>query len=464
MAYVLFLVLSAIGHWFHEPWRDEWQAILIAQKSYSISELYWNARSEGHPILWFVLLYFGKFITHQFWISQVLHFILMSGAVFIILFRSSLYPIWRVCIPFGYFFLYEYNVIVRNYGLGIFLFFLAHDFYFRKKYWGMFLFITLSIFTNVYMTLVAAVWFGFIQLRLFSKHKVQTVISSILFAAMFFLNKILTVPIKHEFVFSNIDFSVVNWLDRMQGIALSYIVLPKLDFSFWHSNCIGVLECKIIATMILIVFLIYAILRRSLYGFYFLLAIAAILFFSMYRYSFYLRHIGHYYIVFISFLWMVSSDRPSKMISKPILAGYHILISCVLILQIYSAIFALVNDLRYPFSAGTLAAKYIANHHSKNALMLSHSDFLISPIAGYLQRDVFTMNSYTNVNYTHWFTDRGKNDTDSALYAEGKRRVDLDPILLVNHSLDTNQFKVKFLGYFGPAIVRDEEFWIYKLR
>jgi len=46
-----------IGVYNHEPWRDEFQAYLIARSSHSLGELFQNIKYEGHPKkgLYFIL-------------------------------------------------------------------------------------------------------------------------------------------------------------------------------------------------------------------------------------------------------------------------------------------------------------------------------------------------------------------------------------------------------------------------
>jgi len=52
----LFLLLNLSSLVFHEMWRDELQAWLIARDSKNILELFINLKYEGHPALWYLLL------------------------------------------------------------------------------------------------------------------------------------------------------------------------------------------------------------------------------------------------------------------------------------------------------------------------------------------------------------------------------------------------------------------------
>src|SRR5690242_13054728 len=54
---IVFFVLCLLRTLAHVMWRDELQAWMIARESHSLAELFYNARYEGHPALWFLLLY-----------------------------------------------------------------------------------------------------------------------------------------------------------------------------------------------------------------------------------------------------------------------------------------------------------------------------------------------------------------------------------------------------------------------
>src|ERR1017187_4280279 len=99
---------------FHEVWRDEIETWAIAINSHSISELIYNSRYEGHPKLWFLMVYFLQIFTHSVFAMQVMHVIIASITVFIFSFYSPFSFIKNILICSGYFFAYEYSIISRN--------------------------------------------------------------------------------------------------------------------------------------------------------------------------------------------------------------------------------------------------------------------------------------------------------------------------------------------------------------
>jgi hypothetical protein len=45
--------------WQHEIWRDEMRALNLVIDSHSIQEILTNQEAEGHPALWYPMLYFS---------------------------------------------------------------------------------------------------------------------------------------------------------------------------------------------------------------------------------------------------------------------------------------------------------------------------------------------------------------------------------------------------------------------
>ena len=76
-----FVGLGFVGIVNHEMWRDELQAWLIARDSSSIPELIRNLKTEGHPGLWHLCLYFLKHLTRDPVIMQLFHLLIATGAV-----------------------------------------------------------------------------------------------------------------------------------------------------------------------------------------------------------------------------------------------------------------------------------------------------------------------------------------------------------------------------------------------
>lgn len=113
------LVFAAIVTWaslHHEPWRDEVVPLSIARQAGSLSELAAPLRFEGHPILWYLLLWLGWNAVGQTWVLKAASVGCAIGAVYL-LNRSPLPWLLRILVTFSFFPLYQYSVISRGYSL-----------------------------------------------------------------------------------------------------------------------------------------------------------------------------------------------------------------------------------------------------------------------------------------------------------------------------------------------------------
>ena len=129
-----FFILGFIGILNHELWQDEMQAWMIARDSLSITDLLKNLKYEGHTALWYLCLRFLNLLTHNPFIMQFFHLIVATISIAVFVIFSPFNKLQKALFTFGYFPFYEYNIISRNYNLGVLLIFsFCALFYFRRK-------------------------------------------------------------------------------------------------------------------------------------------------------------------------------------------------------------------------------------------------------------------------------------------------------------------------------------------
>ncbi len=107
----------------HELFRDEVRAIDIVAASDSLRALVHNLRNEGHPILWYLVLFAGFHATGTMLVLKPAAFAIAAGAVWIWLRRAPFQGWQKVVFLFGTLPLYEYSVMCRNYGISMLLLF-----------------------------------------------------------------------------------------------------------------------------------------------------------------------------------------------------------------------------------------------------------------------------------------------------------------------------------------------------
>lgn len=114
---------------YHEIWRDEGRAYSIAAEATSLADLFERLNNEGHPALWYLILYGGLRVVRTPLVLQTAS-ALIAVAAMAVLFVRSPFPIWqRLLFSVGFFPIYEYSVVARNYGIAMLLLFCFAAYY-----------------------------------------------------------------------------------------------------------------------------------------------------------------------------------------------------------------------------------------------------------------------------------------------------------------------------------------------
>lgn len=111
------IAIAVIKLKYHELWKDEWQAYLVA-RDMNLFDMLNFLNYEGHPSLWYLYLkfwsIFSTFIKEDILIS-LSHLLLVGIALYLIYFRLSLHQLLKIGFVFSYFIFYEYAIVNRGY-------------------------------------------------------------------------------------------------------------------------------------------------------------------------------------------------------------------------------------------------------------------------------------------------------------------------------------------------------------
>jgi hypothetical protein len=148
----------------HEFWRDEVRPLSLARAANSPLDLYGLTQYDGHPILWFMLLYIGKSIFDTPLILPVTSIVIAFGAVAVFMFFAP-FPLWIKCMfIFSALPVYEYSVMARDYGISMLLPFVGAVLYRNRAKHPLLLAFVLALLANtnvhsaILACLIAALW------------------------------------------------------------------------------------------------------------------------------------------------------------------------------------------------------------------------------------------------------------------------------------------------------------------
>ncbi len=100
-------------------WHDEINAFAIALHSPALPALFHNLHYEGHPALWYLLLWFASIFSTNPETAAVVHVVIVLAIYGLIGLASPFSTLEKLLLLSGYLLGFEYAVLARNYSLGI---------------------------------------------------------------------------------------------------------------------------------------------------------------------------------------------------------------------------------------------------------------------------------------------------------------------------------------------------------
>ncbi|HEX3128316.1 MAG TPA: hypothetical protein VH394_13380 [Thermoanaerobaculia bacterium] len=470
-----FLVLGGIGIARHEMWRDEMQAWLIPAGSASLGELIHNLRYEGHPALWHILLWVLTRVTMRPEAMQVLHLAISAAAVFVFARSAPFSRTVRALAVFGYFPLYEYTVISRNYGLGmLFLFAACALFPFRRRsYLPIAAALALLANSNPYAWLVAVAFAGTLVLEPFWDREVRVGLRPadaglglLLFGAGAAMAAAQMIPPPDG------GFATIWFLELrparvfrvLSTVARAWLPIPNPTVeTAWNTNLLWHLQNWVTALIgVALIGVAIMTLRRSRPALVlFLSGTAALLAFSYLKYAGYARHHGFHFLLLLACLWIAreaSRERTSERLLVALLA-----------IQIVAGVWIFGQDLVRPFSAAQATAEFLRDPQYAEMTILGYRDSVSTPVAGYLGRPFYYPQSRSLGTYVLWNQDRVGEVPFGEMCRLLRRQVrqHREGVLLVFNQpppLCGARLKPEELASFRDSLLPEEGYGVYRLR
>ncbi len=119
-AYCTIVTLYGYVLYTHIFWRDELHPFEIARISPGLTELFFNSRYDGHPMLWYSILWIVTRFTENPAYMQVINGLIGAGYLAIIWLASPFRLYEKIAISFS-FYAVTFFIISRCYGLGLLL-------------------------------------------------------------------------------------------------------------------------------------------------------------------------------------------------------------------------------------------------------------------------------------------------------------------------------------------------------
>ncbi|MEO0470081.1 MAG: hypothetical protein AAF206_10710 [Bacteroidota bacterium] len=471
LAFLLYGGLIACGIWQHEPWRDEMQAwMLVADGGTSLGEILHTVRYEGHPAVWYLILYACQQFTDGIWLPQLVHALLIATAAWLWL-RNGPGPNWfRIGSLFGYFFLYEYAVLFRNYAIGILLLFWIGSWMKEKGWLGLCVPFLLLFHTNIFVWLIGLVfWMAMLWWKKGDRKPSFWLANVLVIASAGLAIWDMLPPADYGFA------SPWMFYPGRIGVGLAsvwkvFVPMPMPGLHSWNHNLLDSVGIwpQAIGGLLILLLCTWSLARSWRAQCFFLATTAALLLFFMLKYEGFLRHQGHLFIVYLLSLW-VGEKWPGGLgyfDKKASLQNLWLIL--VLLLQISGGLWAWAQDVRYPFSQAGNLAKELKRAIYDDVLIIADPDFACSPAAGLSGRTFYYPTPNRNGSYVIWDQKQRSDlypDKELQRLLDRLRRDEQPFILLRNTAIPVDSltnWHLQMHQHFSPAIQVDETYWLYQ--
>ena len=408
----------------HEMWRDEVMAWLMARDAATPWQVFSIIKYEGHPSLWYLLMWPLARLSWNPLGMQALHAAISGAAVFVLLRYAPFSWAVRVVLALGYFLAFEWAVVSRNYAASVLLLFAFCALYGRR--WNRFpalaLVLALLCHTNVHSLILASIFFvvllaefalAFARSRTEARRCLGRVAlgSFVIVSGLTTAVRQLTPPADSG--------TARDWVhewqaERFEKVASifcrAYLPLPADRVAFWNGNRLLAAgqappprpwfavppERTVPLAACILGFGCLFFLKRPWMAVPYLLGSLALAAFFYVKYFGSLRNHGFLFLLFVVTLWLSSSYRPWRS-SRPWVEvasdwwDRHRMkaLLCLGLIHVWGTSIAVRQDWRQPFSNGRATADWIrASYPDRSRLVFAgDQSALASTVVGYLQLD-----------------------------------------------------------------------------
>ena len=391
VACVALIVFNLLNHGL---WLDETHAWCIVRDSTSFSDFRWNMRNEGHPWLWHAMLWPLAKSGAPVWSMQVLHGLIAAATCTVVLLRSPFSLSVRVLLVFGYFLLFEYAALSRNYAVGNLLLLLVADLVRQQRKGAAFVLLLILPQVHLWAACLVASWaiLDMLKPQLFPRWKNMLLVLSSALALWCVLP---TDPLPY----SPDPARLLN-IDTYRSTAIqltkAFVPIPNVDaVHVWNSSILADADHALaIWTGPLLLVALIVLLPLDRWGrTRFIIGSLAVLVLPLLAPFLSQRYVGPLLAIAVACLWAWPST------GKPTPWPVKALVAVVLILQVAGGLAMSYITWQRPFSLSREAARVI--EPEAGPILLMRYDAAPS-ISAYLGAPVYLVFRHDMGSYCRW--------------------------------------------------------------
>lgn len=477
--FLIYLLLQIVHH---QLWRDELNVYGIAHASPTFGSLFWHVNHEGHPLLWYLLIWLGIKVFPSVLVLKAVQFSVGAAILVLLGLAQPFTRLERVLLLLSYFALFEYTVMSRMYGVCVLL---AMIFLWRRVHRPNSIWISTALLCLMANTDTLGLFFsGAFGLEWMvsllregpdkKKAAKQATGAALLYLASVALCYVtIKPPADISWRTTGHIFQHGFELDHVASVFIEYMELPWLPIRFGSVRWAGhywnpiSLEHRILYPALLpaVLAAYFLTFRRDkdLLGVFALASLGAAAF-AFVVFSGNMRNWGITFVAYVAALWLQRFRR-----SKPPLASTVLLAASAISGVIFSSLMW-----TKPFSNAEATAGWLEAHHLQNAALVGTPDTSVAAIAILMKRPIYFLDCRCSDDYMLFSNRRDDfdpkdmpKDTLAAFNALGSRQLILLLISPIQRqeqaAIENGGASVEPLVGFTGAEAPDEDFFVYKL-
>lgn len=475
-----FLVLLYVQLAHHVLWRDELNALGIVWASPTIPSLFWHIHHEGHPWLWYVILWIPSRFTQSVLVLKVVQGIVSTAIILFVALRSPFRRWEKALLLAGYFFVFEYTVLSRMYGVML----LAFVVY---LYWR-----TIHRDSPVVSALLLGVMASVDTIGIILSIALILEYAAAMYRSgrLYFTRRAawqalgIYAAITAFAVWSAKPAKDISWrttgrpfvdakdMSHLYEAFLKYTILPFLQVKsprshfFWNPS-IHLHLAVYTLPMFLVLGLLYWAFRSR---WNLLLMIGAAIFAGTLLghliYPGSERHFGVVFLAFVASAWIVRAEDPADLLPWPV----YVLLG----LSAVCSVWAIIGSWKRPFSYDKAAANWLVANHLQNMPIVGDEDTSAVDVVQYLHRSVYMIECSCVDTYLLYSSrrDNYKKSWEAERVLEAAHYYHDQPILFMmvhrmkpeeREQLQAEGFQIQPLAEFSEAEEISENFFFYRL-
>lgn len=467
------LALFAALH--HEPWRDEMQAWLLARDSRSLLELFQHLRYEGTPGLWHLMLMGLSRLVPNPAVMQAVHLVIATATVFVVSRWSPFSRLQCVLFAAGYYSLFEYGAICRNYAIAVLLSVTACALIPRRRQFPLLMAGVLFLLcqTCLHGVLIAFAMTAWLILDLWRdtgvpRRRLLTGLGIIAAGACLAVLQMRQPPDAGFMAGWNLSLDQERVTRVIGALLRSYLPVPALQRQFWNTHVTDMLSGSLLIQGLCGLWIAVGAVALfwstpRVFAFY-AVGTLSLLVFSYVKHSGGYRHDGFLFITLLMSFWILQRTSPDT--ARGDQTRKNRILTGLLAVQVVGAGIALRYDAIAPFSCGGLVALTLERDDAGQSTIVFEPDYCASSVLASMPaaRGYFPRGDRFGT-FVVWDT-RRLNEVDfvtplpDALLVN-RARAQQANLVVINRPMNSRD--VTLLSRFTGSIVADEQFHIYQI-